>query len=92
MASLADPYILLRRYPAVDAVERAALVAWVRTLGPGKLVALLAERATERKLLELRANEPELVGDGRQLTDAMFLAVAAGAVAIGAAAVSLNAF
>lgn len=89
MASLADPKTLLRRYPAIDPVERAALVAWVRALRPGKLVALLAEGATERKLLELRANEPELVADGRHLTDAMFLATAAGTIALVASAFSL---
>jgi hypothetical protein len=75
-----NPQALLSRYPAVDASERKALVAWVRTLRVGPLVALLADRKSERKLLELRVREPELEADGRQmLHTVMALALAGGA-------------
>lgn len=62
-----NPQALLRRYPAVDASERAALVAWVRALRPGALVALLADAKAEPKLLELHAREPELQADGQRM-------------------------
>lgn len=75
-----DPRALLSRYPAVDASERKALVDWVRALRAGSLVALLADRKSERKLLELRAREPELEADGRQiLHTVMAIALAGGA-------------
>gem|GEM_PF-4601137 len=62
-----NPQALLSRYPAIDARERKALVAWVQTLRAAPLVALLADRKSERKLLDLRACEPELEADGRQM-------------------------
>ena len=77
-----NPQALLRRYPAVNPNERAALVAWVRRLRPAALVALLADRAAERKLLEMRANEPELRADGRWMELALRASLLAGAVTI----------
>ena len=77
-----NPKALLSRYPAVDAGERKALVAWVRTLRVGPLVALLADRKSERKLLELRAREPELEADGRQILRTVMALVLAGGAAV----------
>ncbi|HZF41912.1 MAG TPA: hypothetical protein VEZ48_00705 [Sphingomonadaceae bacterium] len=76
---------LLNRYPAVDPRERAALVAWVRGLRPAALVALLADRRAESKLLEIRANEPELEADGRWIGLVLGATLAAGAAALLAA-------
>lgn len=76
-----NPQALLRRYPAVNPNERAALVAWVRRLRPAALVTLLADRAAERKP-EMRANEPELRADGRWMDVALRASLLAGAAAI----------
>lgn len=84
-----NPQALLRRYPAVDSNERAALVAWVRHLRPAALVALLADRAAERKLLEMRANEPELRADGRWMDIALRASLLAGAAAVLAVGLSI---
>lgn len=83
-----NPQALLGRYPAVDPKERAALVAWVRGLRPAALVALLADRRSEPKLLELRANEPELEADGRWMGRALGAAIVAGAVTLLAVGIS----
>jgi len=78
-----NPHALLTRYPAIDPHERAALVAWVRGLRPGALVALLADRKAERKLLELRAREPEMQAErGRMLNLVLAAALAAGAAVV----------
>lgn len=78
-----NPQALLTRYPAIDPQERAALVAWVRALRPGALVALLADRKAERKLLELRAREPEMQAErGRMLNLVLAAALAAGAAVV----------
>lgn len=78
-----NPQALLNRYPAVDPQERAALVAWVRALRPGALVALLADRKAERKLLELRAREPEMQAEnGRMLHLVLAAALAAGTAVV----------
>lgn len=77
-----DPRNLLSRYPALDTVERKALVAWVRSLRPGKLVTLLADRRAERKLLELRANEPEMKADGRFMDHLLVAGLLGGAAAL----------
>ena len=76
-----NPQALLSRYPAVDASERRALVAWVRTLRAGPLVALLADRKSGRKLLDLRAREPELEADGRQMLHKVVVIALAGGAA-----------
>jgi hypothetical protein len=81
-STIPNPQSLLGRYPAVDPTERAALVAWVRGLRPAALVALLADRRAESKLLQIRANEPELEADGRWIGLALGAAVAAAAAAI----------
>lgn len=77
-----NPQALLRRYPAVDPNERAALVAWVRALRPTALVTLLADRRAEPKLLAMRANEPELRADGRWMDFAFRATMLAGAVVL----------
>ena len=78
-----NPGALLTRYPAIDPDERAALVAWVRGLRPGALVALLADRKAERKLLEMRAREPEMQAEGgRMLNLVLTAALAAGAAVV----------
>ena len=81
-STYSNPQALLSRYPAVDAGERKALVAWVRALRAGPLVALLADRKSERKLLELRAREPELEADGRQILRTVMALVLAGGAAV----------
>lgn len=50
-----NPGALLRRFPAVNSKERAALVAWVCRLRPAALVTLLANRRSKPKLLAMRA-------------------------------------
>ena len=68
-----DEIVLGGRRFAVERAQRGDIAA---------LVALLAEGPTERKLLELCANEPELVADGRHLTNSIFFAMATGTVAM----------
>lgn len=75
VATTSNPQSLLSRYPALDPVERETLVAWVRALSPGPLVALLADRRAERKLLQLRANEPEMKADGRRINHLLMAAL-----------------
>ena len=62
--SIADPHRLLLKYPAVDAAERDALVAWLRSLDARTLVSLLADSRTERRLLAIPSREPELQQGG----------------------------
>jgi len=80
-----NPQALLSRYPAVDASERKTLVAWVRTLRAAPLVALLADRKSERKFLDLRACEPELEADGRQMLHKVMVIALAGGAALATA-------
>lgn len=76
-----EPEALLQRYPTVTPPERDALVQWLRTLDARTLVMLLADRRTERRLLALRAREPELQYGGIRVTVAfgmlLLLAIAA---------------
>jgi len=79
----------LKRYPRVNANERASLHQWVKSLSKRHLVALLAEPNLEPKLVALKCEELAADSDTTPMETKLLIgSIVFGAAALGVAAVT----
>jgi len=79
----------LKRYPRVNAYERASLHQWLKSLSKRHLVALLAEPDLEPKLVALKCEELAADADSMPMeTNFLIGSIVFGVAALGVAAVT----